>query len=394
MLKKILLITTLTIPTITLAAPESKFLKLCLAGDRDALIIARHYSYGKDAYVCKKTHEILTWNRRLDISCEPGQCDDSMKLNSIDSISELGQFEDIDISGNNISDLSPLLKVISRNAENDYLQLDASNNPIKDFSPLSQREQYGYLGIGTPSLTNESFEQLRGITSISHLDISGSSVSSLAFLEQFPTLDSLDISYTQIKDLAPLAAQKSWYELDLNGLGLTEIPSFAFKTKIRALSLDDNKITDINDASKISGLETLWAENNKLTQVSLPKQFNIIDLKGNRISQFEFDPSNDYTWQYLGLADNNLSDISPLNNSGEPHCFEVFNNPLTKEQCLSQISNWYNKEKFCEAINISIGCDDDPVWTNAMEESKHQNTKQLMETHNRKKRRYAILNKY
>ncbi|MDE0088821.1 MAG: leucine-rich repeat domain-containing protein [Candidatus Poribacteria bacterium] len=121
-------------------------------------------------------------------------------------------------------------------------KLDLSNNQISDVSPLA------------------------GLTKLEELDLSdnsnakGKSITNLTGLELAINLEKLDLSNNQISDLTPLKDLKNLEELDLSDNKILDVNPLANLTELKELDLDNNSISDM---SALAGLKNLTLHFNK-----------------------------------------------------------------------------------------------------------------------------------
>ena len=148
------------------------------------------------------------------------------------------RLKSLGISGNQISDLSPLAGLIELRTLFTW-----GNEKITDFSPLAES------------------------VNLSYLDICGSKISDLSFLKKLVNLEILYLIENEISDISFLRNLTS-----VTGLGLAH-----------------NNISDVSSLSELSNLNWLWLENNDISDVSpLAGLTNLkwLSLQQNSISDF------------------------------------------------------------------------------------------------------------
>ncbi len=223
-------------------------------------------------------------------------------ITSIEGIQYLnGVCEKLDLSNNNISDISPLA------AGPMYLdELRLNNNYIEDITPLSLRRY-------DPA----------------YLNLSYNSISDISCLKEV-YLDRLYLDYNKISDLSGLVPDYSKGEYEYNhGYGLREnfttlscsnneitditpLSWFPEECTPEYITLNNNKITDISPLAEYISLSSLSIMNNKITDISCLEKcekLSTLNLCGNQISDISV--VNNMSLNKFSIeSDNELKDLS------------------------------------------------------------------------------------
>ena len=226
---------------------------------------------------------------------------------------------ELDLSNNNITDLSCIPEIIS-------LELNLSNNGIQDASSLP------YLNFDILNLSENKDIDLKSLANIKAMEIdlencnidnikimelpnnyyrinlANNPVSDLKFLED-KNVTYLNINYTNIenleklydyapnlyklcasgiKDITGIERFKYLREIDLNDCGLTNINFLSRMTDLYYLSLNNNEIEDISILADKDNLCYLYIANNRISNIDAlygidTKSF-YADLSNNRIA--------------------------------------------------------------------------------------------------------------
>ncbi len=223
-------------------------------------------------------------------------------ITSIEGIQYLnGICEKLDLSNNNISDISPLA------AGPMYLdELRLNNNYIEDITPLSLRRFDSY-----------------------YLNLSYNSISDISCLKEV-YLDRLYLDYNKISDLSGLVPDYSKGEYEYNhGYGLREnfttlscanneitditpLSWFPEECTPEYITLNNNKITDISPLAEYISLSSLSIMNNKITDISCLEKcekLSTLNLCGNQISDISV-VNNMSLSRFSIESDNELKDLS------------------------------------------------------------------------------------
>jgi small GTP-binding protein len=147
------------------------------------------------------------------------------------SVGFKGEVIGLNLSGLNITDLSPLasLKALER--------LWLNQNEITDLLPLASLTALTRLDLDTNQITDLS--PLASLTALIELGLENNQITDLSPIASLKTLERLWLSQNQITDLSPL------------------LPLFSAK-KLKKLNLIDNKITHLPPEIINSGLPIEW----------------------------------------------------------------------------------------------------------------------------------------
>ncbi len=120
--------------------------------------------------------------------------------------------------------------------------LTVSVNTVRDAALLAGiREE-----LGIPAGTTVTPADMLRLTS---LDLSGSDVSDLTFLQSATNLEELDLSDTEVSDISALSSLTSLVELSLSGTPVEDITPLSNLTNLKVLDLSDTEVSDISALS-------------------------------------------------------------------------------------------------------------------------------------------------
>ena len=182
------------------------------------------------------------------------------EITDLSPLAGLVKLNGIGISRNPISDVSPLAGLISLEG------IAAWRTPISDFSPLARLPRLRWIEYGDDRSIS-AFPSLKGLKSLTRLEINNCGISDLSGLAELTQLEWLELINNQIADISPLANL----------------------TLLEHLNLDANVIEDVSPLEKLTQLELLYLENNVISDVSpLAGLTNLenLDLWNNAISDF------------------------------------------------------------------------------------------------------------
>jgi uncharacterized repeat protein (TIGR02543 family) len=227
-------------------------------------------------------------------------------ITNLQGIENLTNLTSLDLSHNQISDVSPLAKLTK------LTDLDLSWNQISDVSPLSRLTKLTELILGDNQISDVS--PLANLTNLTELDLSHNQISDVSPLAKLTNLTELELWDNQISDVSPLAKLTKLTTLYLEGNQISDVGPLAKLTNLTDLDLDTNQISDASPLAKLTNLTELELWNNQISDASplakLTKLTTLI-LSGNRISDAgPLAKLTNLTW--LTLDGNQVSDVSPL----------------------------------------------------------------------------------
>lgn len=316
---------------------------------------------------CQKAHQKLLNQTSLDLSNHFTE-----KIEDLNPLSSLIYLEDLDLSYNNIGELTPLSSLVnlrvlrlhratkhsSRNVVrhgktslnltpiaslNNLQILDLSYNIITDLTPLASLinlQALLIIGIGSPDsgsnidltpisqLTNlqelqidrnPNIENLSSLSSLINLKLLGlneTGIKDISFLSSLVNLEELYLINNEIKDITPLSNLinlKKTYLFHNNEI--EDITPLSDLLKLQVLFLGNNQIKDITPLSSLTNLQELWLWTNQITDVtplSHLQDLLVLDLSGNKIQDISA-LSSLTNLQFLHLYNNrNLETRCPL----------------------------------------------------------------------------------
>ena len=202
--------------------------------------------------------------------------------------------EEMWISGNPVSDLSPLANL------KNFIGLGAWETPISDLSPLADLPKLRWLDFGrTPTDANRNLignldlTPLAKIKSLKKLEFYACGIKDISPLAKLIGLTELRLGGNRLSDASPVAGLINLEVLDIHHGALSDLSPLAGLTNLKELNLYDNRsISDLSPLGDLTKLAFLHLHRNMISDVS--------PLKG--LSNLE----------ELVLRDNLISDISPL----------------------------------------------------------------------------------
>jgi len=194
--------------------------------------------------------------------------------------------------------------------------LNLSTNQIKDISGLKKLKRISNLNLTFNGI--DHCNDLENMSNMLHLDVSDNYLTDLIFVQNMEKLKSLDARSNRIQDLNPLSRLTNLESLYLSSNKISNITAIETCLNIQRLGMHSNLLKDISPLEKIPKLVYLNLSHNKITNIqSLKKNTNL---------------------QELLLRNNQIDDLSPvyhifkksqLTKDEFEDIIDVDNNPLT-----------------------------------------------------------------
>ena len=162
--------------------------------------------------------------------------------------------EFLDLSGNEISDLTPLAKLgtVRRPyaaSDDAYVQyMDLSKNKITDLQPLAGFVKVQYLNLNDNQITDLS--PLAKLRSLNSLHLSNNKIKDLTPVAGLERLWTLAVDGNAISDLKAIAKLKFLASLDLRGNPAADAATLAALTQLHDVFLDANRFRDLTPLVK------------------------------------------------------------------------------------------------------------------------------------------------
>ncbi|WP_421742995.1 hypothetical protein [Cellulomonas sp.] len=159
------------------------------------------------------------------------------QVRSLAGIEKLTSVREIDLTGQDVSDLGPLAAMPGLTS----LRL-TGNDAVADLSPLG----------GLP---------------LANLGLSDTGVTDLGPLARTTTLQWVGLADTGVSDLGPLATSVGLLELDVAHAAVADLSPLAGAGSLSMLDVRDNQVADVAPIAAMSALDELWVGGNPVTDL-------------------------------------------------------------------------------------------------------------------------------
>ncbi|MYH84112.1 hypothetical protein F4141_25795 [Candidatus Poribacteria bacterium] len=264
--------------------------------------------------------------------------EENMGISKLTGLEFAINLHSINLSGNEISDISPLTGLINLrdlvlvdNLISDIsglkglinlTHLNLWDNPVSDLSPLIE-----LTGLSNLSLANQAgfdlgvvnLAPLTGLTNLIRLSFHNITVSDLSFLSGLINLERISFANNGVSDLSPLAGLINLKYIHTWGNPTSD---FSFLTKLKKLEKVDicggENVSDLSPLASLTALQELYLVKNGISDV--------LPLAGlTELTR-------------LNLAENDISDVSPLASLTNLTWLKLSNNPITDFSSLEALS--------------------------------------------------------
>ena len=233
----------------------------------------------------------------------PGNLLVSQGIRSVAGLEHFTALSELQLSGNQIIDVSPLASLTKLH----FLQL--ALNQVADVSPLAFLTKLEYLGLqdnrvvdvnplaSLPSLEwlelggNEILDvsPLASLTSLERLHLESNQIADVSPLAPLINLGLLTLRHNEIVDVRPLAPLSNLSKLYLAHNQIVDLSPLATLTSLEFLDLEDNEIVDLSPLAHLPNLEILWLDNNQIQDLgplvaSTDQELSVLSLEGNPLS--------------------------------------------------------------------------------------------------------------
>lgn len=233
------------------------------------------------------------------------------------------KLEEMWISGNSVSDLSPLAVLTN------FIGLHAWETSISDLSPLTGMTKLRWLDFGNTPVSDLS--PLSDMTSLRKLTFYACDIKDISPLSGLTGLTRLAVGGNrEISDASAVAELINLEHLDFHHDSISDLKPLAGLTKLKYLNLYDNRL--ISDVSPLAGLTSLTSLNlgqNMISDVShLSQLINLTSLELPRNMLIDVSPlAGLINLETLNLRENSIDDFSTLQRLSENTYIVMLNNP-------------------------------------------------------------------
>lgn len=228
------------------------------------------------------------------------------QVSDLAPLRELIALKSLNISRTRVSDLAPLRELIALES------LDISDTCVSDLAPLHGLTALTFIDAMRTRVSDLS--PLQELTALASLDIRFTRVSDLASLRKLSALTSLDFSNTQVSDLAPLRELPALTSLDFSDTWVSDLAPLRELTALTSLDFSNTQVSDLAPLSALTGLKSLYIRNTPVSDLAPLRKLTALsslDISDARVSNIA--TLNALTsLTSLGIWGAPVGDLSPL----------------------------------------------------------------------------------
>lgn len=171
------------------------------------------------------------------------------RLSSMTHWGYLINLQYLDISGNQLESLKGLSHLIH------LRELTADDNQIENLDGISELDALLKLRLRRNKLRDVDFSRTQ-LQRLTHLDLCGNKIKQIQHLETLPALEKLQLDENPLEGLTVLQRQKKLEVLSLRKCSLEQL-DVSMMPYLRELHLDDNRMANVQGIGELRDLELL-----------------------------------------------------------------------------------------------------------------------------------------
>ena len=188
---------------------------------------------------------------------------------------------------------------------------------LTDLSALGALTQLQTLEVTDTAIADSDLRFLGEMTSLTHLTLSGCSISTIAQMSKLTKLEYLDLSNNIIRNLSALSGMVQLQELYLSGNALISLKDIAGLQNLQVLDVSYNSLASTAPVASLTALRKLDVSSNNLMQQDLEGLQALTEL------------------EHFAAAYNNLIDLDVLQNCKKLKTLNVSHNTLLNIQAAA-----------------------------------------------------------
>lgn len=229
------------------------------------------------------------------------------ELPAIDFVSGMPNLEELQVVGNQISDLSPLAACPKLTV------LWMSQNQVRDLTPLKGCAQLEDLIADANGLSSAS--GVGGHEDLRRISLADNKLTSANGLEDLGSLEELSLARNQLSDVSALSGSTSLRRVDLSSNRLVDVTALASCKDMEHLSLASNQIKNLDVCERFTKLEQLNASHNQLTDIgklASCSRLELLALQDNQIESIDALGNSFIKLLALNVSFNRIASVAPL----------------------------------------------------------------------------------
>ena len=227
-------------------------------------------------------------------------------VSSLGGIEKLVRLEELRVSLNRITDLTPLAGL--RNLR----ILSLGTNQIVDITPLAGLVRLQFLTLDFNRIVDLS--ALSGLINLRELGLAHNPLGNLEPLSSLSRLKKLVLTQNRLVDISALATLADLEVLLLDRNRIVDLAPLSGLANLRELGISLNQIADLSPIGDLLRLERLFANNNRIADLQFladNRALTHLQLSNNGIDDIAFVAAL-ANLEELDITSNQVSDLGPL----------------------------------------------------------------------------------
>jgi hypothetical protein len=158
--------------------------------------------------------------------------------------------------------------------------IDLSDNQVSDLSPLAGLKKLQSVTLANNKITD--LQPLAELTAMQLLDVADNEIESLEAVKKMANLRSLWVANNNLKTLEPIAGLEKIWSLDVAGNELVDIGPVSKLKWLTNLDIDRNAIESLEPLRPLTELDILLLRNNKITDLGVLVEMCRQDAEGDK----------------------------------------------------------------------------------------------------------------
>lgn len=268
----------------------------------------------------------------------------STKITSLKGLENFTNLQELDLSENNIKDISPILEI------NGITKLNLNGNKVENIMSLVEEPELTELYLSRTGLSSIDF--MSKLSKIQILNISNNTISNLQSINNMPTLQTLNVSNNKnLTSMEDILKRTSIKELNISSTGITDLTGIEVMSNLE--SLDASNLTPKNSSSLSSIVLTRKDGKETVAYLNNLKKLNLNNTKGLQISKIKALT----TLEELYMENNEISNIAGITDLENLVYLDLANNKISNIDAFVVVINVNGEERTkklsAKQINLS-----------------------------------------
>jgi Leucine-rich repeat (LRR) protein/GTPase SAR1 family protein len=277
------------------------------------------------------------------------------QVSDLSPLADLNNLQEFNCSSTKVSDLSPLaplvnLRTLSCSSTQvsdlspitslvNLQELYCDSTKISDFMPLAQL--VNLQKIFCPSTQVSDLSPLAGLVNLQIFNCASTQVNDLSPLAGLINLQGLNCFSTQVSDLSPIARIVNLQRLYCNKTQVSDLSPLAGLVNLQQLDCNETQVSDLSPLARLVNLQQLDCYSTQVSDLSpLASLVNLQQLSCNLTKVSDLSPlAGLVNLKQLNCFETDVSDLSPLAGLVNLQTLYCFSTQISDLSPLAQLIN-------------------------------------------------------